>query len=153
MLFHILYIILGVFLYIAICLVNPHESCGFDYLLIYRHIYPFFLLASIVMPFLRNARKSVTALCLYTLFMALPLSLVLHGICDHASYDYLKFFAVIQTVYYLPLLMIRLYKELTFSNVFLLLLFVSAFLYIIIWGPSFIYQCEWFGLSGSGGIS
>lgn len=140
MIFHILYTLLSVFLYVALFRENPHESCGGEYLLLYRYIYPFFLLPLGIMLVLRWARESVKVLMLYTLLMAIPLSLVLHGICDHTSYAYLKFFAVVQAVYYLPLLMVKVYKQLTFSHVMGLFLFIAAYLYLLIWGPSLMYQ-------------
>ena len=136
MLFHIIYHILASFIYLSVSFVNPYESCGFEYLLLYKCILPFIFFASVSMFFLLNSRKSIKTVFLCNILMAFPLSFLIHGVCEHTTYSWLNFLALIQIVYYIPLIIIQIYKQLTISNVVSLFLFVLIFTCILIWGPS-----------------
>ena len=136
---HAIYLILAGLLYIVVSRVNPYESCGFDALLLFRQLFPFFLTGAVVLFFLGKAWQSLKTMSVCNLFMAIPLSLVLHGVCEHTSYSYLQFWALIQSFYYLPSLLTLVYKKLTFCDVLCLLLFLIVLVYILIWGPSFMH--------------
>ena len=146
MCFHVIYIILAGLLYCAVNFVNPHESCGFEYLIIYQRIFPFFLFASILMLLLCKRLKSLKTIIFYNLFMAFPLSLVFHGICEHTTYSYLIFLVVLQIVYYFPLLITKIYKNNEISNALIFMIFVLFYIGIIIQGSLLMSNYEWLSI-------
>lgn len=141
--FHIIYIILAGLLYCATNFVNPYESCGFEHLIIYQRIFPFFLFASILMLLLCKRLNSLKTIIFYNLFMAFPLSLVFHGICEHTTYSHLKFLAVLQIVYYFPILIAQIYKNNAIRNAFIFMIFILFYIGIIIQGGLLICNYEW----------